>query len=622
MKGYESLAAPEIAINHMLRLATVTVPTPIRSLGGRLNLCVLQLAQSSLIQINNDQRRPAACAVLKDLLTGGGVHAGPVLRDIAPGTSPVIIVTPEYSFGHGDWAELDELIRQQQRPIVLIAGFGATPAADVQAWATEAGETARRLSWDPDSAQLSPARPINGAWCWLHGFGLDTTCAVLIKNHMEQTSELVSLEWIQAGTHLLQVSFDDLDLFPVICADMVQTFAQGEETAVHRVRAALQDSAAPDKPILITGSLVQREPSNANWAVAIDTWLHHIAPGRATLVALANVAIDSPVWPEAQDSWRSLTGAFARMTSIPKNQANLRVARGVATPSVRGAVLRLTSPYAAGGPLCWPPYGPTGEQFFWHAAMGTPLETTGILPPVLRPPEIDQVELTRFTRRAPVEETWCPRVAAGLTFVRQHIDSNAAPRAAELLAGLLHGVRVDDRCSPDKVAEDPRGAALAKAVHSLATLLTEADAFAWRSGVGQVGQLVLQGTGANILVWCDSVLSGRQIRHAVGAWAEEPKTHPPLVVLAGGQYGQIEEGPVVGHPRDNIASGPDSRAHFNLGGGLADNAGDITELRSVRSAALLRLDRLIELYVDYEAAQDDQRMADLIERLAQAAQAA
>lgn len=621
-KRATGLAAPEITLNDALRVATVTVPAPIRTFGSRLNLCVLQLAPSTIGQINGDEGRPAACAALATLLAGGGAHPHPALREIAPGTSPVVVLTPEYAFGHSDWAEVDALVRAQQRPVVLIAGFGCTPASSVQAWAEDGGETIRGLSWTPETAQLADNRPINGGWCWIHGFGLDTLCVAFLKNHMEQRSELVALDWIQAGSHLLHLSFEDLDLLPLICADMVQTLADGNQTALHRLRDALAPGQAAGKSILVTGSLFQTEPSNANWAVAIDAWLHQVAPTRDTLLALANVAIDRPTWAEEQDAWRSLTGVFGRMTTIPKNQANLRVARNVATPNVRGAVLRLTSPYTAGGPLAWPNYGPTAEQFYWHAAMGAPLLATGIGAPILRPPEVDHVELLRFLRRAPVQGSWCPRVATGLAAVRLHLGADQAPRAAELITSLLHGVRKDARCSPDDLAKEPMGAALSQAVHSLATLLTETSAVGWRGDVGEAGQLVLQGGAANVLVWRDPELSGRRIGHALGAWVKEPEAHPLLVVLATGQYGQVEEGLVQGHPRDNISEGPDAQIPLHVAGALAEHANDITERRQVRTAAVVRLERLIELYVDYEADQDAERMAALIAQLTQAAQAA
>ena len=188
--------------------------------------------EASAPQIDGDLQRPPACTAMAHLLAGGDDHNNAVLTHLAPGLNPAVVVAPEYAFGHADWAELDALVRHQNRPLVLIAGFGATAAGTVETWAQGAGDTARRLSWNPQAAQLSPVRPVNGAWCWIHGFGLDTTCVVFLKNHMEQGTELVALEWIQSGSHLLRVSFEDLDLFPLICADMVQTFADGDGTAV------------------------------------------------------------------------------------------------------------------------------------------------------------------------------------------------------------------------------------------------------------------------------------------------------------------------------------------------------------------------------------------------------
>jgi hypothetical protein len=550
---------------------------------------------------------------MEHLLAGGGSHDHPILTDLAPGLSAAVVVTPEYAFGHEDWAELDALVRQQQRPLVLVAGFGATILEKVQTWAGQVGDTARLLSWDAASAQLSPARPINGVWCWIHGFGLDTACIVVLKNHMEQSTELVALDWIQPGSNLLHLAFQDLDLFPLICADMVQTFADGPGTAVHRVQSALQLDPAPAKPVLLTGSLLQGTPSNPNWAIAIESWLNHVTLGRPALLALANVSVDQPVFEEAQDAWRSLTGVFSRMSAIPKNQRNLRVTRGVAPQNARGAVLRTTAPYAAAGPLAWPPYVPTGEQFFWDASMGVPLSGAGIPAPVRRPPEVDCLELARFTRRVPAQPGWCPRVQAGLTAIRAHVESGAAPKARELLTGLLKGVHGEARCSADEVAKEPNGVALTQGLHSLATLVSETDHFSWKASAGEVGQLVLTGVEANVLVWRDPALSGQQIRHALGAWAQEPEKHPPLVVLAAGPHGQVEEGH-IGHPRDNITAGPDSEAELSLGGGLATHATDITERRTVRSVACIGLQRVTDLFVDYDAAQDAARMAAFVDR--------
>ncbi len=559
---------------------------------------------------------------MAQLLAGGGDHAAPVITTFAPGQGPVVIVAPEYAFGHSDWPELDALVRQQQRPLVLIAGFGATPANQVEGWAAGTGETVRQLTWNPATAALAGPRPVNGAWCWVHGFGLETTCAVLLKNHMEQGNELVALEWIQQGTHLLRVKFEDLDLFPLICADLVQSLADGDQTAIRRVQSALAAEGESATPVLVTGSLLQGVPSNPNWGIAIDSWLNVATLGRPALFAIANVAIDRPQYPESQDAWRSLTGVFGRMSALPSNQANLRVTRAVGTQNVRGVVLRLTSPYAAAGSLAWPPYVPTGEKFYWHAGMGAALAADGIQAPVARPPEPVVTELHRFTRRVPVGDDWCPRVKSGLTAIGSHLASGQLPEAKELLSSLLRGVMGDLACGVDEVANDPHGTALTQALQSLATLISETERFAWRPIAGQSGQLVLPEAGVNVLVWRDPSQSGRQITHLLGAWTKEAIEHPPLIVLAAGPHGQIQEGKILGHPRDNFAAPPEADANLPAAGSLADSPGDITESRARRQVTCVRLERITEIYIDYEAGEDAARMAAFIEHLIQSAQVA
>ncbi|PZQ65136.1 MAG: hypothetical protein DI570_02655 [Phenylobacterium zucineum] len=438
---------------------------------------------------------------------------------------------------------------------------------------------------------------------------------------MEQRSELVALDWIQPGTHLLRLAFDDLDLIPMICADLVQTFDDGVDTAVHRVRAALQAEGG-QKPVLVTGSLLQTEPSNPNWTVAIDGWLNHATLGRDVLVALANVAVDTPLRKEEHDCWRSLTGVFGRMNVAPKGQANLRVTRGVAPPGFRGAVVRTTSPYVAAGPLAWPPYLPTGDQFFWHAAMGAALVGAGVAAPMGQAPDIEVTELSRFTRRIPVEEDWCPCVQTGLEAIRAHVASGVTPKAAEVMKALLNGVGSSVVCRADDVAEEPNGQALTQGLHSLATLVAETQHFDWRTAPEQTGQLVLSGANANILVWRDPNASSRQMRHALGAWAKQPLEHPHLVVIGAGPHGQLAEGYIEGHPRDDIEAGPDSDAQLDVGGGLKDESKDITDRKFLRDVTCVRLERVTQLYAEYDAEQEAERMAQFVEHLVQAAQAA
>lgn len=78
----------------------------------------------------------------------------------------------------------------------------------------------------------------------------------------------------------------------------------------------------------------------------------------------------------------------------------------------------------------------------------------------------------------------------------------------------------------------------------------------------------------------------------------------------------------MGHPRDNFAAPPEADANLPAAGSLADSPGDITESRARREVTCVRLERITEIYVDYEAGEDAARMAAFIEHLIQSAQAA
>ncbi|PZU59674.1 MAG: hypothetical protein DI552_05640 [Brevundimonas sp.] len=599
------------------RIAVVKVPGNLKGADGGVALCLLQLPASNQAQIDGDAQRPVATATLRHLLAGGDGHERPVLADLASGLQPVVIVAPEYACGHGDWEEIDALVRAANRPIILVVGFGATPAEQVFAWSDGNGETARMLGWNRQTHPLSELRPINGAWCWIHGFGADTACIVLLKNHMEQSTELAQVEWIQGGDHLLKVVFGDVDVFPIICADLVQTLADGPGTAARRVRSHIEAGGTPDRPILITGSLEQAVPSNANWAVAIDTWLNQITLGRPALFAISNVSIDDPAPDETVDRWRSLTGVFGRMTAMPKNQKPLRVSRNIETDNVRGVVVRQSSPYVASGMLKWPPYGPTGDQYYFHAPMGVSVIDQGIPVPVARPPDIPDTELARFLRRYPAQAGWCPCVGDGLQAMGVHLEATGSPAGREFLTSLLNGVSTKALGDPDSMHAPETSVALAQGLHGLATLVS-CEQTDWRTGDGEVGQLNLPDQAMNVLVWRDSKLTGPQIRHELGDWAGRGGPHPPLVVVTSGPRTAPDEGVVEPHPRDNIASPPQNAEGLQVAGDLADAAQDVTERRGRRLVACVRLDRVAEVYESSNAAQNADNLTGLIDRLSSA----
>lgn len=564
-----------------------------------------------------DGPRPATVAAVRDLLSGSDRHHTPVASEFAPGQNPIVIVAPEYAFGSGDWDELDQIVRASTRPVVFIAGFGASLGSALIGWANEplanAQATRRHVTWNPEYGQLASTRPVNGAWCWIHGFGDHTHAFALLKNHLEQRHECVNLPTLQLGRTVVQVLFDDCDLLPLICADLVQGQADGDGTPMRRLQAALVGRRLSANPVLITGSLYQMAAANENWAVAIETWLSTVARDRQALVSLANVAIDEPHPDENIDRWRSLSGTFGRLADVPRNQADLSVARTVNGQGFRGTVLRHTDPYVACGPLWWGPYAPTGEQFYWRAGMGMPLSQDGIPAPVQEPRDPIDVEIMRFTRRAQAEAPTCPKTRNGYRALAAHLDGQLPPDRKRLYRSVLHGLDKQGVFAAERMGVEPQHSALLSGLKAVATL-AGSDAIDFRTAAGQDGQLRVAGHDLNVLVWRDPTLSPRIMQHRIGAWAAETSPHPRLTVIAGGPNGGPQPGLIQPHPRDAFSDGPTANADLGLGGSLGHSNDDFTQTR-VRQVACISIGLVADVYTDFEAADDDARTALLMTEL-------
>lgn len=597
-----------IFFDEQSKVVTFKVDSRIRASDGRLNVTILQTDRASEEQLKSDASRPANIAVLNDLLNGGGRHAAPVLREFAPGNVPAVIIAPEYAFGSCDWAAVDAAVRASTQPLVLIAGFGATKGKDVLDWAEAGDGTARKLSWDQEKHPISEVLLLNGGWCWIHGLAAQTICITYVKNHLEQTTE-AQLP-LASGQILLHLAFGDLDIFPMICADLVQSYADGEGTAIRRVQAFLEANPGT-RPVFVVGSIYQIR-QNDNWNTAIDHWLNVATVSRPALAALANVANCSYLPDEAVDKWRSLSGVYARFTDIPRNQRNLPAGRAIESQNVRGAVIRNTLPQLVGGPIAWGPYRPTGNLFVWHPNLSCALTRAGIQVPVVVPPPICQTEVVRFLHRHKPETSWSPRVSDGLRKLVTHLEACDRPTSQRLLRTFLQGLESRDLHDPDCLHEPVVAHSLRSAIFALAMVATSRD-IVWQADDDVAGQLLLRSAELTILVWHDLRKTQRELMAELVRWKMMIGYHPPLVVLCDGPHGPPVEGVVRSSRRANFAEPPGSANELQVGGSLAASITDIATPQFERSVACVRLDTVNAIYSDYDAhAAKDEEDLDLL----------
>ncbi|RWP00154.1 ABC-three component system protein [Mesorhizobium sp.] len=589
------------------RVTTLSIDLDI-TVEAKLHVCLAQLPKPPQDAIAGDASRPVAVTSATQLLTGGGGHAGPALSEMAPGNETVLVVFPEFAFGSVDWEALDAAIRASARPLIVLAGFGATAGGWLIDWAglaTGDGQTRRRLAWDQAGDGIGDIRRVNGGWCWVHVPG-ETHCIAYLKTVAEQNVEAVVLPDLQFGRWITHLRFNDVDLFPLICADMLQLPGDHPDSAQARIAEALLDLPG-DRPAMVIGSLLQHG-YNINWVRAIDSLLVHVLAGRRGLVALANVADAKVSAIEAEDQWRSLTGVFGKWDELTKGQVNLPCGRRVMTAGVVGAVVRQSDPVVTCGAVDWGPYGPVDSNFVWHTAMLCPINQGGLVAPLALPPPPHACEIGRFLRRHPGDPNWSPRLRDGSAAIAAHLAAGTPPQAKQILNTLFHGPD-GGAVDPDTLHEIAQQQAAEHGLHALATLTT-IDGNVWQAAPSQQGQLRQDASGRHLLVWRDARKTKMQMRAILSNWQQQGGEHPDLIVIAQSHFGDIDEGAVAEARRDDFSAAPATAA--GAGGGLMAEQSDYTQPRGRRRVSVVSLAAVASLYADYQPGVDD---APLVEGL-------
>ncbi|TIS15851.1 MAG: hypothetical protein E5X09_01385 [Mesorhizobium sp.] len=302
----------------------------------------------------------------------------------------------------------------------------------------------------------------------------ETHCIAYLKTVAEQNVEAVVLPDLQFGRWITHLRFNDVDLFPLICADMLQLPGDHPDSAQARIAEALLDLPG-DRPAMVIGSLLQHG-YNINWVRAIDSLLVHVLAGRRGLVALANVADAKVSAIEAEDQWRSLTGVFGKWDELTKGQVNLPCGRRVMTAGVVGAVVRQSDPVVTCGAVDWGPYGPVDSNFVWHTAMLCPINQGGLVAPLALPPPPHACEIGRFLRRHPGDPNWSPRLRDGSAAIAAHLAAGTPPQAKQILNTLFHGPD-GGAVDPDTLHEIAQQQAAEHGLHALATLTQSTGMF-------------------------------------------------------------------------------------------------------------------------------------------------
>ncbi|WP_438867369.1 ABC-three component system protein [Pseudomonas sp. L1(2025)] len=564
----------------------------------KLDLCLIQTPAPDFCLVEGDKSRPSSVNVLQELFAGGGAHQQPVLNEILPRSSMSLVLMPEFAFGHEDWDDLDAAVRSSQSPVILIVGFGATLGEALRLWKAAPGETERHLAWD---GAISSTKLVNGGWCWVHQPGARTDCIVWMKNVAEQRTEAVKFQNMQFGREVVHLRFNDLSVFPIICADLLESVSSIDSTQNKIMRAITIDNR-PDTPVLITGSLWQ-SGYNRNWEVAVGDILRHVFKRRPGALALCNIAYDKPDCSENADKWRSMSGVFVSFEDLPKCQQHLHAGRALETSNISGVVIRDTKACLVAGKLSWRPFTPVAGQFLWHPDLLCHITPSGIdLLSSMNNTTI-RCEILRNVRRFPSRADWDPRVARGLNELRSKAGVFSEKLLEKLVSYILAGTADIVSTEPDLLHEKE---SYHEGIYAIAALKT-LDQADWLEDETQDGHLVSAGV-TNLLVWHDRNRTYRFVRKRIEEWLEDPNTHPNLIVF-GSAAGQAEEGEVYVSARSDICTPALSTS--GLDSDFFDEDDSITEYKVTRRAALYSLDKVSGMYKDFVPSEATERAGEL-----------
>lgn len=298
---------------------------------GRLNVCIAQPQCPTLQQVLEDSPRPLALALARAVFAAEeGLARVSKWWDSRPG----LLLFPEYTFGSGDFAELQSLIEGYPGAIVVVAPFGASTGAALKALIANGCSP----SWPHGAAAVENESRYNAAWCWVKESSGANSCTLFLKNYLEQAHERINVPAIKEGTHVLAIETSDVVLFPVICADLI---SKSVNSPTRRIGRAV--SKLPNRPVLVAAGVMSK--FHSLWRAALDALFNQVE-GRPLVLMTANQV--GGLSDDAElDRWRSFSGGICSRGAMPKPPEHPPLpVKYVSTDTVAGFVLRTCSSIA------------------------------------------------------------------------------------------------------------------------------------------------------------------------------------------------------------------------------------------------------------------------------------
>ncbi len=564
----------------MSTIFQVEIDAPLLKNNTKLSLIIAQSPAPTMDEIAG-RRTNAATRRFINKMFAGGVNSH-IARMAQSQIVREVVIFPEFAIAKDYWHEMDDLVARFKGSLIVIAGIGFWNEDELVNW--REGSPRREFGFKAQTGFGSPYRTFNCGCCWVRMEGRETRRIMFLKNYNEQRIESSLVPSLVNGNYILSLSFEDMHLYPLICADVT---CYSEQRPLDVVLKHVAEKGEGKRQFIATAAH-EKNPGHPLWQRGIARALQKRKGAGPVIMAIANAAASDESY-RCSDEWRNMTGVYVGTDFLREQNAYPSICCLDSDRSIFGALVRTGEAAIFAGEVSWD-FGSGGYRDLWRPRLRALADRSGLL----RSPETgdqnrDELlhsllsQRERLSTQTPVERNQRIAIEEVIDFIRASSTQLVGFMDRAMLYGPLKEKKAASADMQNVRNKRLQGAKVIGALKISAEL-------EWLKDEKSIGQL--KESNVNILVWASPVKGNPAIRRDIQKWLTDTSPHPPLLIFADGLGGTFDQGvvmapvagPVTPDRRTDISAPPVSRRIWNFTANKVVRVACLADLRLIENS--------------------------------------